>query len=172
MTACKGKQLARKILTRKGRIRTVPGPGTEMPREYPKRGDAPRTTPLGEDLRWEIISAYGHVLEKCSSPVEKEEDLPYSKELIRSAIYEELRENPDSEFRGHLEIAFAQLESFLSRDEYGVIEDFKQAVRIAMELAKSGDPMDIISSARILKHGKGEKALRIQEEISEKYIEG
>lgn len=120
------------------------------------------------ERRWQIISAYGRVLENCSSPIEEESSLPYPKELIRQAIYEELTENPLDELRSHLEIAFVQLESFLPHEEFRVMEEFKLAGKLAQEMANSGDPDAIIVCARILKHTKGETAVRIQEDISEK----
>lgn len=171
MSSLKGKQLIRKILTGRtpGRIPLPLNVGIRP--DTLQHETKQKTEPLDEDRRWEIISAYGHLLEKCSSPVEREEDLPYPKKVIRSAIYEELRENPDSEFRSHLEIAFAQLESFLPQTDYRVIEDFKYASKLALDLARSGDPVNVIASARILKQGKGERALRIQEKISEKMRE-
>jgi hypothetical protein len=124
------------------------------------------TMALGAEQRWEIISGYSLVLEKCSSSVEKESDLPFPKNLIRKAIYEELTENPDGELRSHLEIAFVQLESFLPPEEYKVVQDFELASRLAQEMAKSGNPRDIIASARILSQVPGDRAVRIQEIIS------
>ncbi len=118
--------------------------------------------------RWEIISAYINVLENCVSPVENESLLPFSKDVIRRAIYEELTVNPDSEFRGHLEIAFARLESFLPYDEFKVIREFKVVSSVALRMAGTGDPADILASARILKEAKGERAVKIQEKVSKR----
>ena len=119
-------------------------------------------------MRWRVISSYGHTLERCSSPVEKESQLPYPKEVIRRAICQELFENPDPDLRGHLEVAYAQLESFVSPEEFQIIQDFKLASSLAHEIAKSGEPNDIIASARILKKAKGDSAVKITESISEK----
>lgn len=118
--------------------------------------------------RWEIISAYINVLENCVSPVENESLLPFSKDVIRRAIYEELTVNPDSEFRGHLEIAFARLESFLPYDKFKVIREFKVVSSVALRMAGTGDPADILASARILKEAKGERAVKIQEKVSKR----
>lgn len=123
---------------------------------------------MGMELRWRVISTYGRVLEKCSSPIELETDLPFPKEMIRQAIREELMENPAGELRSHLEVAYVQLESFLPPEEYKVIQDFKEASSRAQEMARSGDPNDIIASARILRNAGGDKAVKIQERISEK----
>jgi hypothetical protein len=89
-------------------------------------------------------------LDKCSTPVAREADLPYPKELIRRAVREELSENPDFEMRSYLELAFVQLECFLSPEEFKVVHDFKRASALAQELAKSGDPRDIMASGGIL----------------------
>jgi hypothetical protein len=97
-----------------------------------------------------------------------ETDLPYSKEMIRKAIYEELSENPQSESRSFLEIAFVQLECFLPPEEFKVVHDFKRASVVAQEIAKTGAPRDIVASADILSGVKGEKAVRILEKISRK----
>jgi len=125
------------------------------------------STTISIARRWEIISTYGRVLEKRSSSVEKEADLPYTKRLIRRAICEELLENPDMELRAHLEVAFARLESFLPPEDYQVIQAFKDASNRAQEMASKGDPQAIITSARILKRAKGDKAVKILEKISE-----
>ncbi len=119
------------------------------------------------DLRWQVISEYSNVLENLTPDMERESYLPFSKELIRQAICEELSENPDAELRSHLEVAFVRLESFLSEEDYEVIGEFKRASVIAQELAKSGDPKDIIASARIVRKARGDAAVRIQEEVSE-----
>jgi len=95
-------------------------------------------------------------------------DLPFPKELIRKAICEELLENPDSEMRSYLEIAFVQLECFLSPEEFKIVHDFKRASLLAQEMAESGNPLDIVASAEILSKVKGEKAVRILEKISKK----
>jgi len=123
---------------------------------------------VNAEQRWEIISRYERLLEKYSTSVASEVDLPYPKEMIRRAICEELIENPDSEMRSYLEIAFVQLESFLSPEEFKIVHDFKRASLLAQEIAKSGDPRDIVASAEILSKVKGEKAVRIHEKISKK----
>jgi ribosome maturation protein Sdo1 len=131
-----------------------------------------KTSPLGSGLeserRREVISAFEKVLEKYSSSVEQESNLPYPKEVIRQAIFEELSENPADEIRSQLEIAFVQLETFLPIDEFRVIKEFRLAGDIAQEMASTGDPSAIVASARILKDAKGDRAVRIQEDISEK----
>jgi len=118
--------------------------------------------------RSDVISSYEQLLERYATPMARETDLPYPKALIRRAIYEELRENPDSEIRSYLEIAFVQLECFLPPEEFNVVHDFKRAGVLAQELAKSGDPRDVVASAAILRKVKGEKAVRILEKISRK----
>jgi len=122
--------------------------------------------PLGSKLRRSIISAYGQALERCSSPIESETSLPFSKSVIRKAIYEELEENPDIGLRNHLEVAFVQLESFLPTEEYELVTAFKMAGARAQEMAKSGNPNDIVESARILKQVEGDAAVQVLERIS------
>jgi len=123
---------------------------------------------MSAEQRREVISRYEQLLEKYSAPVARAADLPYPKELIRRAIREELSENPDFEMRSYLEIAFVQLECFLPPEEFNVVHDFKRASALAQELAKSGDPRDIVASAGILSKVKGDKAVRILEKISRK----
>jgi hypothetical protein len=123
---------------------------------------------LSAGQRYEVISRHGQLLEQYSAPVGRETDLPYPKALIRKAIYEELSENPDSEQRSFLEIAFVQLECFLPQEEFKVVHDFKRASALAQETAKSGKPRDIVASAGILNQVKGEKAVGILEDISRK----
>lgn len=123
---------------------------------------------LDSKRRREIIAEYGRILKKHSSCIERETDLPFPKDLIRQAIYEELLENPENELTSHLEIAFAQLEAFLPDHEYHIMQQFKLTGNFAESLAKSGNPGDIIKSARCLKKVKGDHAVRIQERVSEK----
>jgi hypothetical protein len=59
------------------------------------------------------------------------------------------------------------LESFLPLKEYKVIQDFELASSLAQEMAESGDPRDIIASARILSQVQGDRAVKIQEIISQ-----
>jgi len=123
---------------------------------------------MSAEQRSRVISSYERILEKDSAPVARDTDLPYPKELIRKAICEELIENPDSELRSYLEVAFVQLECFLPPEEFKIVHDFKRASLLAQEIAKSGDPMDIMASAEILGKVKGERAVRIIEKISKK----
>ncbi|MFP5212256.1 MAG: hypothetical protein ACLGPL_02650 [Acidobacteriota bacterium] len=130
-----------------------------------RHANAPRK--MGRDQRRKIIALYGEVLERFSSPMERESILPFSKAVIRRAICDELLENPDSEIRSPLEIGYARLESFLTDEEYEVMEEFKAAGELAERAAQSGSPEDILASARILKSVRSEHALKIQERITE-----
>ena len=113
-----------------------------------KRQPPVLTCMMGVEERSAVISRYERLLERCSAPVASETDLPFPKELIRKAICEELIENPDSEMRSYLEIAFVQLECFLSPEEFKIVHDFKRASVLAQKIAESGDPMDIVASAK------------------------
>ena len=128
----------------------------------------PVCTELSASRRRQIIAAYGRILKKYASSVERESILPYPKDLIRLAIHEELLENPETELANHLEIAFAQLEAFLPEPEYQILQQFKAAGKMAETLAQSGNPEGIIKSARVLRKVKGDRAVRIQEKISQK----
>ncbi len=120
------------------------------------------------ETRWSIIKAYLRVLERMSEPLAVESDLPFSKEEIRHAIFRELTENPTSEWRQNLEIAFVQLESFIPYEEYRIVADFKNASFLAQEMADMRDPTSIIRSASIMKRARGDRAVDIQEKISER----
>ena len=63
------------------------------------------------------------------------------------------------------------LETFIPIDEYRIIEDFKCASICAQQVAKIGDPTSILRSARIVRMGKGDRAVRLQEKIYEKMME-
>lgn len=119
------------------------------------------------ERRWEIILGYLQALEGLTDCVAVESDLPFSKEQIRCALLEELEEGQNIDLRNYLEIAYVQLEAFIPYEEYRVIADFKYASDLALEMAFAGDPNSIIRSARIIKGVKGERAVRIQEKISE-----
>lgn len=117
-------------------------------------------------IRSEIISVYLRCLQGLHSPVAQEVDLPYPKYIIRQAIWNEVKENPDSEMRDQLEIAYSQLESFLPQEEYEVLRGFQFACALTWEVTKSGSPRDIIASARLLSRCEGNRAVEIQEKIS------
>ena len=123
------------------------------------------------EQRWEIISAYLEVLDVLGTSMGVDSDLPHSKEDIRLAIFQELVENPTSEFREQLEIAFIQLEIFIPYDDYKTIVDFKYASLQAQEMADTGDPTSVIRSAGIMKKAKGDRVVKIQESIYEKMRE-
>jgi hypothetical protein len=118
--------------------------------------------------RSEILAAYEKVLQRYTTPLNETAALPFPKEEIREAIREELAENPDNEFRNHLEMAFVHLESFVSRDEYQLVEEFKQLSSAAQRMAKSGDPRDVMESWRLVKQVSGDQAVKIFEMIAEK----
>lgn len=119
-------------------------------------------------IRSEIISAYLRSLQGLQSPVAQEVNLPYPKYIIRQAIWNELKDNPDSEIRDQLEIAYSQLESFLPQEEYEVLRGFQYACALTREVTKSGNPRDIIASARLLSRCEGNRAVEIQEKISQR----
>lgn len=120
------------------------------------------------EQRWEIISAYLEVLKKLAVPMGIESDLPYTKERIRLAIFQDLIENPNSEFRNQLEIAYTQLEMFIPVEDYKTIADFKRASLHVEEAAEPGDPASVFRLLGIMKRAKGDRAVKIQEAISEK----
>ena len=123
---------------------------------------------LTREQRWEVIRAYFLKLEMTKGPVAEESNLPYSKGLIRLAIFHEILENPNCEMRNHLQIAYVQLESFISREEYGIIADFMTESRRLEEMADTGDPTSIMNSVHMIKKGMGDLAVGIQEKIAEK----
>ena len=115
-----------------------------------------------------IISAYLLVLEDMKGPIAVDSELPCPKERIGQAILQELADDPESDLRRQLEIAYVRLESFIPYEEYRVIEDFKDVSLRAQEIADMGDPTSILRSARIMSNAKGESAVRLQEKIYEK----
>ncbi len=118
--------------------------------------------------RADILAAYEKILESHLTPLNELSVLPFSKEIIRKAIREELAENPDYESRNHLEIAFVQLESFVPPDDYQLVEDFKKLSGIVQKMARSGDPRDLMESWRLVKQISGDRVVRIFEIISDK----
>ena len=123
---------------------------------------------LTHKRRWRIISAYLRVLEDMKGPIAVDSELPLPKERIGQAILQELADDPESDLRRRLEIAYVQLESFIPYEEYRVIEDFKDASLRSQEIADMRDPTSILRSARIMGNAKGECAVRLQEKIYEK----
>jgi hypothetical protein len=147
--------------------------GRRMPFSEEDRIEDGNVCPRGfnYEQRWEIISAYLEVLDVLGSAMGVEADLPYSKEDIRLAIFQELVENPTGEFREQLEIAFIQLEIFIPYDDFKTVADFKYAIIQAQEMADMGDPTSVIRSAGIMKKAGGDRVVKIQESIYEKMRE-
>lgn len=119
------------------------------------------------DRRRQIVSEYLKILENMNQPIAMESELPFSKEQIGRAIFDELLDDPFQDSRHHLEIAYIQLENFISSEDYAVLTEFKNASRVAQEMEEVGDPASIIMSAQVMKGAKGESAVQIQERISE-----
>jgi hypothetical protein len=126
--------------------------------------------PSRRERRRQIIAAYMKTLEACSYPLRRESLLPFPKEQIERAIWQELEENPELESRNALEIAYAHIDSFLPAEELELIENFKRASLLVQEKVQSGTPKDIIASARMLKKAEGERAVSIHEKISERIV--
>ena len=118
--------------------------------------------------RRKTIASYQEFLEKWRAPVAPESVLPFPKNLIAAAIYQELMDNPTHDRRTDLEIAYVQLESFIADEEYWILSEFKNAGILAQELAAAGDPDNIVAAVRLLKEAKGDIAVGIQERISRK----
>jgi hypothetical protein len=118
--------------------------------------------------RRKTIASYQEFLKKSRAPVAPESVLPFPKNLIAAAIYQELVDNPTHDRRTDLEIAYVQLESFIADKEYWILSEFKNAGILAQELAATGDPNNIVAAVRLLKKTKGDIAVRIQERISRK----
>ncbi len=141
---------------------SVPGAMGEYGEEYECRRD------ITHKRRRRIISAYLRVLEGMKGPIAVDCELPFPKERIGDAILQELADDPESDLRRRLEIAYVQLESFIPYEEYRVIEDFKDASLRSQEIADMRDPTSILRSVRIMSNAKGESAVRFQEKIYEK----
>jgi len=118
--------------------------------------------------RQRTIVSYEELLEKWREPVGPESVLPFPKDLIAAAIYQELMDNPTCDRRTDLEIAYVQLESFIPDGEYCILSEFKHAAALARELADTGQPDYIVAAVRLLKKANGDSAVRIQERISQK----
>ena len=119
------------------------------------------------EARRKIIHHYLHALECLKSPVRIDWELPSSRRDIEEAIREELLENPTSDMREQLEVAYAQIESFVSLEEYELLNRFKETCSVAERLARSGTPQDIVVSSRLMERICGEKAVEVVERISQ-----
>ena len=122
---------------------------------------------LNREQRHRIISDYESFLEGWNAPLGSESALPFPKELIKKSIFEEVMDSSDTE-RNQLEIAYVRLEIFVPDEEYWTVTEFKNASRIAEEMAGTGDPADLVASVRLLKEARGESAVKIQERVSER----
>ena len=94
--------------------------------------------------------------------------LIFPKSLIAAAIYQQLMDNPTCDRYTDLEIAYVQLESFIPDVEYCILSEFKNADKLALELAATGGPANVLAAVRLLKKAKGDIAVMIQERISQK----
>jgi hypothetical protein len=120
----------------------------------------------GEARRQQIITSYLETLERLKSPIRSKSELPFAKHDIQRAIVEELLENPESDVRSCLEVAYAEIESFIPVEEYELLQRFKETFTLAEELAAGGAPKDIVASSRLVERISGEKAVGVLERIS------
>ena len=88
--------------------------------------------------RARIIAAYEAVLNDRSSTVGRESALPFSKDRIRQAILEELKETSPENVDA-LEVGYLELESFVPDDDFEAVVAFEKAVAQARALMVSGD---------------------------------
>ncbi len=77
---------------------------------------------MTDDQRVLIITSFGEILEQKKLYALPELSLPYPKELIRQAIIEELLISNDSSVLNALEIAFCELEWFVSQEDYDLLK--------------------------------------------------
>ena len=119
------------------------------------------------EQRSRLIHAYFQVLDGMRGPIGVESELPFPKEQIGRAIFDELSDYPECDLRRRLEIAFVLLECFIPLEEYRVIEDFKTASFCAQRIFDTGNPASILRSARIMRKAKGDSAVRLLEKIYE-----
>jgi hypothetical protein len=117
-------------------------------------------------MRQEIIQAYLRILELVKTPVRIEWQLPFPRNVIRRAIREELLDNPGTDARDCLEVAYAEIESFISMEDYELLRRFKETCTLAEEMARGGKPGDILASSRLMERICGEKAVRVLERVS------
>jgi hypothetical protein len=127
---------------------------------------SPDDEALNSEKRHHIVSTYMKTLDALKSPVRNESELPYSKPLIQKAIIEELYDDPDSEMRGHLEVGFVEIESFIPSEDFELLQTFKEACSQAEALARAGTPRDILASCRLVEQVPGDRAVRVLEGIS------
>jgi hypothetical protein len=127
----------------------------------------PCKEPLKAEKRQGIIVSYLKILDYLRGPIRSESELPFSKHLIQRAIIEELVDNPDSEMRSHLEVGFAEIESFIPVEEYVFLQKYKDTFSQAEELAEGGTPNDIMASCQLLARISGERAVGVLERISQ-----
>jgi len=168
MTAISGRRSAGRLL--KGRLECGAGPRPRESRQGGEKDYRAFRGAMSRERRLEIIAAYFRVLDQMRTSIGVESDLPYPKETIRLAILQELAESsgPDSK---SLEIGYVQLEAFISLAEHRILEDFKNACRLAQDVVEKGNPATIMISAGIMRNVEGDRAVKIQERISERMRE-
>ncbi len=156
---------------RPGKTEKAPSPAAPHPQSELKTPQSRTYDRHFERLcreRRKIIVSYQELLEKWRTPVGPESVLPFPKNLIAAAIYQELLDNPTCDRRTDLEIAYVQLESFIPDEEYWILSEFKNVGTLALELAATGEPDKLFAAVRLLKKAKGDSAVKIQERISQK----
>lgn len=126
----------------------------------------PATPTLGWKDRREILAAYERVLELHSNSMKPASSLPYPKERIREAIIEEMAETDEAEDRTRLELLYSQLEAFLNTREYGLLAEFTRIRSVVDQLARSGNPLDLLDAGDMVKRFPGEQVIEIFQRVS------
>ncbi len=96
------------------------------------------------EQRTKIISSYGEILKHRKSFALLELSLPYPKELIRQAIIEEILISNDLDILNALEIAFCELEWFVSQEDYELLKIYYETFNKEIVENPSYDDMNKI----------------------------
>lgn len=127
---------------------------------------SPTSPRLGCKQRRDILAAYERVLGLHSSTIKPASTLPYPKELIRQAIVEELVETVEGEERTNLEISYSQLEVFLESRDFDLVEKFARMELAIDQLARSGNPLDLLAAGQLVRQFPGDKVVGIFQRVS------
>jgi hypothetical protein len=76
--------------------------------------------------RIDIITAYGKILENRKYTAGRTSDLPFSKEVIRKAIVQELLNPTYKSFLRDMETAYLELETFICEREFEIVKKYEQ----------------------------------------------
>ena len=110
--------------------------------------------------RADILDQYGAILETNPYTVGRLRDLPFEKPIIQRALLDELLNNDNEQFRGHVKVALMCLEMFVSDEEFAVVSKHEASAKETSRRIEIDGPSEILRAEELATWGAYVEILR------------